>query len=81
MTKTLACDLHDYLEIACLYHYAVRLQLKDNLKLEGKALDIVTEDGCEYLVLENDQQHRIDLMRLEKLQVLSPHANFNEINF
>jgi Rho-binding antiterminator len=81
MTQTLSCDLHDYLEIACLYQYTVRLHLKDNQRLEGKALDILTENSREYLVLETDQRHRIDLMQLSKLQVLSPNAKFGEIRF
>lgn len=81
MTKPIACDLHDYLEIACLYQYRVKLELKDNRVLEGKAIDIVTTNGQEYLVVENADQHKIDLNHLLKLKVLTPNAKFGEVRF
>ena len=39
---TINCELHDFLEIACLYGYRVKLTLKDQQIIEGKALDIIT---------------------------------------
>ena len=42
MTQHISCDLHDYIEVACMYGYQVRLILKDQSTVEGKAKDILT---------------------------------------
>lgn len=33
----IACDLHDYLEIACLYRYRLLLELEDGVRFEAEA--------------------------------------------
>ena len=81
MTKPISCDLHDYLEIACMYHYQVKIELNDNRSLEGKAIDIVTSGGREYFIIENDQKHQIELNRLVKLKPITINAIFGEIHF
>lgn len=78
---TISCELYDYLEIACLYGYQVRLKLKDGQQIEGKAVDIATVEKREYLLICNDKQHSIDLTQLAKLQVQTPHAKFSKVNF
>jgi Rho-binding antiterminator len=80
-TKPIACDLHDYLEIACLYHYRVRLTLKDKQLIEGVVVDINTLDKREFLIIEGAERYQIDLTDLVKLQVLTPNAKFNEVHF
>jgi Rho-binding antiterminator len=35
--RPLACALHDYLEIACLHHYRLRIELDDSSWLEARA--------------------------------------------
>lgn len=78
----ISCELHDYIEIACVYGYQVRLKFKDGQQLEGKAVDIITADKHEYLLIRNDkEQHSIDLTEVAKLQVLTPHAKFSEVSF
>lgn len=77
------CDLHDYVEVACMYHYQLRLTLKDNQIIEGKAIDIITSTGKqECLVISNGQeQHHIELTQLAKMQATTPNARFSEIFF
>ncbi len=78
----ISCELHDYIEAACVYGYQLRLKLKDGQTLEGKAVDILSADKHEYLLICSDkQQHSVDLMQLAKLQVLTPHAKFSEVKF
>lgn len=77
----ISCYLHDYLEIACLYGYRVKLSLNGGEKVEGKALDLQTIDKREYLLIEGKTPHRIELNQLKKLQVLTPNAKFTEVNF
>jgi Rho-binding antiterminator len=77
----IACDLHDYIEIACLYGYQVRLTLKDKRIVEGRALNIVTEEKREFLLLDQNSIGKIALDQLAKLQVLTPQARFTEVIF
>lgn len=79
---TIACDLHDYIEIACLYHYQLKLTFKDQQTMEGKAIDTLTSiEKREYLIIDNGQRQQIELNRLKKLQVLTPNAQFREVIF
>ena len=78
----ISCDLHDYIEVVCMYGYQVRLELKDQQIFEGKAIDIITSpEKCEYLLIKNEQEQQVKLAQLAKLQVLTPNARFKEINF
>lgn len=84
MTQQLIeCELHDYIEVACMYGYQVRLILKDQQVLEGKAKDIVTTaEKHEYLLIDSDEgSQQVELVQLEKLQVLTPNAKFKEVVF
>lgn len=80
---SISCELHDYLEIACMYGYRVKLTLKNHQTLEGKALDtLTTAEKREYLVIGNGhEQPRIELNQLAKMQVLTPNAKFKEVPF
>ncbi|SJM92666.1 Modulator of Rho-dependent transcription termination [Crenothrix polyspora] len=77
----ISCDLHDYIEIACLYGYQVKLTLKNQQSIEGKAVDIITADKREYLLIDNGEHQRIELTELAKMQVLTPNAQFTEMIF
>lgn len=79
MSQVIACQLHDYLEIACMYGYRVKLTLKDGQIVAGKAVDtMTTTDKREYLVLDSE---KVETQRLAKLEVLTPGAKFMEILF
>lgn len=83
MTQHIACELHDYIEVACMYRYQVRLILKDQSTIEGKAKDIVTgAEKREFLLLETSSgSQQIELITLNKLEVLTPGARFSEVKF
>lgn len=62
-----------------MYGYQVRLILKDQQILEGKAIDtITTADKREYLLIDDG---RVELNQIEKLQVLTANAKFGEVVF
>lgn len=77
------CELHDFIEVACMYGYQVRLVLKNQQIIEGQAKDIVTTaEKREFLVIENEQgRQQVELITLDKMQVLTTNAKFNEISF
>lgn len=83
MTQQISCDLHDYIEVACMYGYQVRLIVKDQSNIEGKAKDIVTDaDQREFLLLETHSgPQQIELITLDKMEVLTPGARFSEVIF
>ncbi len=77
------CHDHDYIEIACLYHYPIRIELKSGEILEGIAVDTernetreecikVSADGKEQLVV-------LDEISRLKVRVENPH--FDEVSF
>lgn len=80
---TISCELHDYLEIACLYGYQVKLTLKDYRIIEGKAIDVLTTtEKREYLIIDTGyEQRQIESNQLSKMQVLTPNAKFKEVTF
>jgi Rho-binding antiterminator len=80
---TISCELHDYLEIACLYGYRVKLTLKDHRIIEGKAIDVLTNtEKREYLIIDNGrEQQQIESNQLGKMQVLTANAKFKEVFF
>jgi Rho-binding antiterminator len=76
------CELHDYLEIACMYGYRVKLTLKDRKTIEGLAINIITTaEKREFLLIENEGIHKIDLNQLSKMKVLTPNAKFSDVTF
>jgi Rho-binding antiterminator len=78
----ISCELHDFVEVACMYGYQLKLILKNNQVIEGKAIDIVNSpERKECLVIDNDSRQQIELTQLARMQVLTPHAKFNEVVF
>ncbi|MDV6343010.1 Rho-binding antiterminator [Nitrosomonas sp. Is37] len=81
--QIIECELHDYIEVACMYGYQVKLILKNQQIFEGKAKDIVTTaEKREFLIIDNEQgSQQVELIQLEKMQVLTPNAQFKEVVF
>ncbi|MDO8333505.1 MAG: Rho-binding antiterminator [Nitrosomonas sp.] len=78
----ISCELHDFVEVACMYGYRLRLILKDDQVIEGKAIDIVNSpEKRECLVIEGDSRQHIELTQLSRMQVLTPNAKFSEVDF
>lgn len=80
---TISCELHDFLEIACLYGYRVKLTLKDHSVIEGKTLDLlITAEKREYFMIDNGHEHQnIESNQLSNIRVLTPNAKFKEVYF
>lgn len=78
----ISCELHDFVEVACMYGYRLRLILKNNQVIEGKAIDIMNSpERHECLVIDSDSQQQIELTQLAKMEVLTPNAKFSEVVF
>ena len=78
----ISCELHDFVEVACMYGYQLKLILKNNQIVVGKAIDIVSSpEKRECLVIDSDSRQHIELTQLAKMQVLTPNAKFSEVIF
>ncbi|TWC38674.1 Rof transcriptional antiterminator [Pseudomonas sp. SJZ079] len=79
--QPLACDLHDYLEIACLYHYRLHIELNDGDSLDAEALTSATTPSKEefLIVLSAQGQQRLRLDRLLAITPLSANARFARV--
>lgn len=79
--RPLACDRHDYLEIACLFGYRLRIELEDGSWLEGRAVDTRTLPNKEEVLLVQvagaTRQLRQDQLRA--ITPLTPGARFGRI--
>lgn len=78
----ISCELHDYIEIACMHGYRVKLELRGGQTLEGKAIDVITTpDKQEFLVIDNGVKQHVELIQLARLTTKTPNASFTEIVF
>lgn len=80
--STISCELHDYIEIACLHGYQLKLKLRDGQTLTGRAVDtLVTSEKREFLLIDDGQKRQVELNQIEKMVTLSPYAAFKEVIF
>jgi Rho-binding antiterminator len=81
--QPLNCDLHDYLEIACLRGYRLDIELNDGTRLVAKALTTRTSsDKEEFLCLETaDGPQEIRLDQLLAVTPMDAGAQFGRVVF
>ncbi|ARS48369.1 transcriptional antiterminator Rof [Ectopseudomonas mendocina DLHK] len=79
--QPLACDLYDYLEIACLHRYRLDIELTDGTHMQGQALNTETTASKEEFLLvrtaEGEQRLRMD--RLLAITPQDPGASFGRV--
>jgi len=82
MNTPIACHLHDYIEIACLYGYELELEMKDGSRIHGRAITTRTQERQEFLQLQTKEAERsLALNDLKRMTALTPHAQFSSIDF
>lgn len=78
----ISCELHDYIEIACMHRYRIKIKLKGGRTVTGIAVDTsVTAEKKECLVIENGERQSIELTQIARIEALSPDAVFKKIDF
>lgn len=79
----IACQQYDYIEIACMYKFPLKLTLKSGLKLEGVACTTKINDKheeCLILKAENqDEAVVLNDLAIMEVQIENPH--FKVIKF
>lgn len=77
------CDLHDYLEIACMREYLLDVELIDGQRLILRALTTRTSDTKEEFIVFQKNSNPPEL-RLDQLAAITPldkNAEFGRVEF
>ncbi|AKJ98891.1 Rho-binding antiterminator [Pseudomonas sp. WP18] len=69
--QPLNCDLHDYLEIACLYGYTLDIELTDGQRLNARAITTRTAPTREEFLDVETADGRLEI-RLDQLLAITP---------
>lgn len=83
LAKPIACELHDYLEVACLYGYDIRISLIEDSVIEGQALTTRTgSDKIEYLTVKTGS-HTADvaMQEISSVTAITPNPYFSIVSF
>lgn len=85
MKSILSCDLHDYLEIACMYKIKVSLKLADGEHYKGTpittTINAEKEECLLFLPDSSDEQVRIPVHLLEQMEAITHNRHFNTVLF
>ena len=79
----ISCAHYDYIEIACMYHYEIRLTLKSGEIIEGIALDTARNVSLEECIkIKTDQtENLVILNHIVTLEALINNPHFQTISF
>ncbi len=77
------CNLYDYVEIACMYRYPVRVATTGGEIVTGVAVDtVIDSDKVEFLALDVDGARRqVRLDTVASLEPLDINARFGKVRF
>jgi Rho-binding antiterminator len=78
--EPIECELHDYLEIACLHGYRLLIELVDGSSFKAKAVTTRNTKEEEFLVLaESEVQGEVRLDELLAIMPLDEGAKFGRV--
>ena len=81
------CDIHDYVEIACLYGIQVKLTFKDGShKIVTPLNTLIDKERFEVLEVQEQEQDQIDaqylrLTTITRMSALSANPHFSDVDF
>ena len=79
----ISCANHDYIEIACMYRFEIRLVLKNGQVEQGKAFQTaLNENKEECLVLETQAGNKlIVLQQVVSIEAVTDNPHFGKVDF
>ena len=79
----ITCDIHDYVEIACMYGFEVKLVLKDGQIVQGIAFQTTySENREECVVLKTKKGNKeIVLEQITLMEAVTKNPHFEKIDF
>ncbi|RXJ74243.1 transcriptional regulator [Veronia nyctiphanis] len=77
------CDVHDIVEVACVYKIKVELSLSGGKQIIGVATDTkVTDEKREYMVINSGKQLvDIEMDSINKMKAVEVNPHFDEVEF
>lgn len=79
----ISCEQHDYVEIACMYNYVIRITLKSGKRIEGVALDVKrNESRQECLKIKvNNIECLFELDSVSTMEAVADNPHFKVVSF
>lgn len=79
----LTCQQYDYIEIACMYRYPVKLVARNGEEISGTAIDTErNEHKQECIRIDTEGQSTLVVLdSLSKMEVLTANPNFQQVFF
>jgi len=79
----ISCNEYDYIEIVCLFNYAVKLSMKSGQTIEGIAIDTQRNDKHEECIKisVNGAEELVVLDELSGLDVCVENPHFESVTF
>lgn len=79
----MSCEQHGYIEIACLYRYAVTLTLTSGNTLSGMALDTAHNGQRQECIrmLADDVEQLIPLATISRMTANTDNPHFRIVDF
>jgi Rho-binding antiterminator len=81
--KMIPCHQHDYVEIACMYRFAVRLLLRSGEALEGIAMDTQLNAGREECIKlkTGGREALVVLTDISRMEAVVANPHFDVVGF
>lgn len=75
------CQLYDYIEIACMRHYQLDIELTSAETISGKAITTKIKDKQEFIVIEteNNEKQEIRLDLVTSIEPQDENAEFSRV--
>ena len=80
MKPVISCAAHDYLEVACLFAYCLKIELNDGTTVIGRAITTRTSEHQEFLVIDCEGQETSLLLNdIVRIHCLTEGARFSTV--
>jgi len=79
----ITCDQHDYIEIACMYRYPIKLTLKSGTVIEGVGLDTAFDENRNECIKfdENGVVSLVATDTIASLEARVDNPHFQRVSF
>ena len=80
----ISCDDYDYIEVACMYRYEIKLTMKSGRLIEGVAVDTVRDElrkECIKVKTIDEEAKLVVLDDVLKMTAQTSNPYFNEVVF
>ena len=78
--KMIPCEHYDYLELACLRGYQLKIELIDGTQCQGQAITTQTRaDKTEWLVIQQQNKQSLRLVHIVAITPVDVHAEFGRV--